>query len=137
MYKILTVCKPKTIVDICHLMKELDIIVLWPAHENNVRLLTMHMMTLLQKIHSKTGTHSYTDQLFITNLFHALETSPTKKFLSFVDQLKRSWIMEDISLSSDIIKKLDKMHRNMVADGSWINPNKKDTLWRSLPWSTI
>ena len=35
--------------------------------------------------------------------------------------------MEDISLPSDIIQKLDKMHRNMVADGSWNNTNKKDT----------
>jgi hypothetical protein len=56
-----------------------------------------------------------------------LETSPTKIFLSFVDQLKSSWIMEDISLPSGIIQKLDKMHHNMVADGSWLNINKKDT----------
>jgi hypothetical protein len=35
--------------------------------------------------------------------------------------------MEDISLPSDIIKKLDKMHHNMVADGSWNNTNEKDT----------
>ena len=41
--------------------------------------------------------------------------------------------MEDISLPSEIIKKLDKMHRNMVADGSWINTNKKDTKIVVLP----
>ena len=35
--------------------------------------------------------------------------------------------MEEISLSSEIISKLDKMHRNMVADGTWTNTNKKDT----------
>ena len=35
--------------------------------------------------------------------------------------------MEDISLPSDIIQKLDKMHCNMVADGSWNNTNEKDT----------
>jgi hypothetical protein len=35
--------------------------------------------------------------------------------------------MEDISLPSEIIQKLDKMHRNMVADGSWLNTNEKDT----------
>jgi hypothetical protein len=35
--------------------------------------------------------------------------------------------MEDISLPSEIIQKLDKMHRKMVADGSWLNTNKKDT----------
>ncbi len=52
---------------------------------------------------------------------------PPKIFVSFVDQLKSSWIMEDISLPSEIIKKLDKMHCNMVADGSWINTNEKDT----------
>jgi hypothetical protein len=35
--------------------------------------------------------------------------------------------MEEISLPSDIIRKLDKMHRSMVADGSWLNTNEKDT----------
>jgi hypothetical protein len=35
--------------------------------------------------------------------------------------------MEDVSLPSEIIQKLDKMHRNMVADGSWLNTNEKDT----------
>jgi hypothetical protein len=80
MRKMLNVCKPETIVEVRHLEKQLNTIVLWPTHENNVHLLTMCMMTLLQKIHAKTGTHSYTDQRFITNLFHALETSPTKNF---------------------------------------------------------
>ena len=61
-------------------------------------------MTLLQEINAKTGKHSYTNQRFITNLFCALKTSPTAIFLSFVDQLKSSWIMEDISLPSDIIQ---------------------------------
>ena len=123
----LVVCKPKTIVEVRHLKKELDLIVLWPTHENNVRLLMTRMMTLLQEIHAKTGKHLYTNQRFITNLFCMLETSPTKIFLSFVDQLKSSWIMEDISLPSGIIQKLDKMHHNMVADGSWLNINEKDT----------
>jgi len=118
MRRMLDVCKPKTIVEVRHPEKEVDTIVIWPTHENNVRLLTTRMMTLLQEIHAKTGSHSYTDQRFITNLFRALEASPTEKFLSFVDQLKSSWIMEDISLPSEIIAKLDKMHRNMVADGS-------------------
>ena len=127
MRKMLDVCKPETIVEVRHLEKDLDTIVLWPTHENNVRSLTTRMMTLLQEIHAKTGKHSYTDQRFITNLFRALESSPTEKFLSFVDQLKSQWIMEDISLPSDIILKLDKMHRNMVADGSWVNTNDKDT----------
>ena len=35
--------------------------------------------------------------------------------------------MEDISLPSEIIAKFDKMHRNMVADGSWTTTNEKDT----------
>jgi hypothetical protein len=35
--------------------------------------------------------------------------------------------MEDITLPSNIIQKLDKMHCNMVADGSWLNTNEKDT----------
>ena len=125
MQKMLDVCKPKTIVEVCHLEKELDSIVLWPTHNNNVRLLTTHMMTLLHEFHTKTRKHSYTDQRFITNLFRALETSPTEKILPFVDLLKSSWIMEDISLPSDIIQKLDKMHCNMVADESGKNTNKK------------
>ncbi len=96
MQKMLDVCKPETIVEVRHLERELDSIVLWPTHDNNVCLLTTCMTTLLQEIHAKTGKHSYTDQRFITNLFRALETSPTAKFLSFVDQLKSSWIMEDV-----------------------------------------
>jgi hypothetical protein len=127
MQKMLNICKPETIVEVRHLKRELDSIVLWPTHDNNVRLLTTRMITLLQEIHGKTGKHSYTNQRFITNHFCALETFPTVKFLSFVDQLKISWIMEDISLPSDIIQKLDKMHQNMVADGSWTNTNEKDT----------
>ena len=133
MHKMLDVCKPETIVEVRHLKKELDRIVLWPTHENKVRLLTTRMMTLLQEIHAKTRMHSYTDQRFITNLFRALETSPTEKFVSFVDQLKSSLIMEDISLPSEIMKKLDKMHHNMVADGSWIITNEKDTKIVVLP----
>ncbi len=113
-------------VEVCHLEKELDWIVLWPSHENNVHLLTTHMMTLLQEIHAKTRKHLYTNQRFITNLFCALKTSPTKNFLPFIDQHKSSWIMKDISLPSDIIQKLDKMHHNIVADGSWNNTNEKD-----------
>jgi hypothetical protein len=35
--------------------------------------------------------------------------------------------MEDITLPSNIIQKLDKMHRNMVVDGSWLITNEKDT----------
>ncbi len=85
------------------------------------------MMTLLQEIHAKTGKASYSDQRFVTNLFQALESTPTDKFLTFVDQIKSQFIMEEISLPSDIIQKLDKMHRNMVADGSWLNTKEKDT----------
>jgi len=57
----------------------------------------------------------------------ALSSSPTEKFLLFVDQLKTQWIMEEITTSSAIIVKLDKMHKNMVADGSWVTTNEKDT----------
>ncbi len=85
------------------------------------------MMTLLQEIHAKSSATSDTDQHFITNRFHAVGTSSTKKFLVFVDQLKSQWIMEDLTTSSETIVKLDKMHKNMVADGTWINTNKKDT----------
>ncbi len=115
------------IIEVCHLKKELDLIVLWLMHKNNVCLLTTRMVTVLQEIHAKTGKHFYTDQRFITNLFCALESSPTEKFLAFVDQLKSQWIMEKISLPSDIILKLDKTHRNMVADNTLINMNEKDT----------
>jgi len=125
--KMLEVSKPETIVKVRHLEKQLDEITLWPEHENNVRQLTTKMITILQEIHAKSGATSYTDQRFITNLFRALSSSPTEKFLLFVDQLKNQWIMEEITTSSDIIVKLDKMHKNMVADGSWVTMNKKDT----------
>ena len=35
--------------------------------------------------------------------------------------------MEEISLPSEIIAKLNKMHCNMVVDGTWTKTNKKDT----------
>jgi hypothetical protein len=127
MRKMLDVCEPMTIVEVCHLKKELNTVVLWPIHENNIHLLTTPMMTLLQEIHAKTGKHLYTDQHFLTNLFCTLELSPTNKFLSFVDQLKSQWIMEDITLPSNIIQKLDKMHRNMVVNSFWLITNEKDT----------
>jgi hypothetical protein len=50
-----------------------------------------------------------------------------EKFLYFVDGLKNDWIMEDIKTSSEIIVKLDKLYKNMVHDGTWINTNKKET----------
>jgi hypothetical protein len=68
MRKMLDICKPEMFVEVQHLEKELDTILLWPTHENNVCLLTTCMMTLLQEIHAKTGKASYTDQRFITNL---------------------------------------------------------------------
>jgi hypothetical protein len=98
MCTMLDVCNPMTIVEVCHLKKELNTITLWPTHENNGHLLTTRMMTVLQEIYAKTGKHSYMDQRFITNLFHALKSSPTEKFLSFVDQLKSQRIMETISI---------------------------------------
>jgi hypothetical protein len=88
MGKMLDECKPEIIIEVHHLKKELDTVVIWSTHKNNVHLLTTWMMTVLQEIHAKTGKDSYTDQRFITNLFRALETSPTKKILAFVDQLK-------------------------------------------------
>jgi hypothetical protein len=93
----LEVSKPETIVEVRHLEKQLDEITLWPEHENNVRQLTTRMMTIRQEIHAKSGATSYTDQRFITNLFRALSSSPTEKFLLFVDQLKNQWIMEEIT----------------------------------------
>ena len=123
----LEVSKPETIVEVRHLEKQLDEIILWPEHENNVRQLTTKMITILQEIHAKSGATSYTDQCFITNLFRALSSSPIEKFLLFVDQLKTQWIMEEITASSAIIVKLDKMHKNMVADGSWVTTNEKET----------
>lgn len=123
--KMLEVSKPETIVEVRHLEKQLDEITLWPEMENNVRQLTTKMITILQEIHAKSGASSYTDQRFITNLFRALGSSPTEKFLLFVDQLKNQWIMEEIKTSSDIIVKLDKMHKNMVADGSWVMTKRR------------
>ena len=35
--------------------------------------------------------------------------------------------MEEITTSSNIIVQLDKMHKNMVGDGTWVTTNEKDT----------
>ncbi len=59
MRKMLDICKPKAIVEVRHLEKELDTIALWPTHENNINHLMMRMMTVLQKIYPKTGKHLY------------------------------------------------------------------------------
>jgi hypothetical protein len=67
------------------------------------------------------------DQRFITDICCAVGTSPTEKFLVFANQIKNNWIMEDIKTSSEIIDKLDKLYKNMVHDGTWINTNEKDT----------
>ena len=64
--------------------------------------------------------------------FSCARDFPHQENLSFVDQLKSSWIMEDISLHSKIIQKLDNMHHNMVADGSWNNTNEKDSKTAAL-----
>jgi hypothetical protein len=48
MRKMLDICKPEMIVEVQHLEKKLDTIVLWPTHKNNLRLLMTCMMTLLQ-----------------------------------------------------------------------------------------
>ncbi len=101
------ICKPETISEVSYLESKLDTVTLWPDHENNVRLLTTRMMTVLQETHAKTGASSYTDQRFITNLICAISTSPTEKFQNFVNQIKSSWIMEDISDPAKIILKLD------------------------------
>jgi hypothetical protein len=127
MHKMLDVCKPETIKEVCHLKKDLDTVGIWPMLKNNVCLLTTPVMTVLQEIHAKTGKDSYTNQRFITNLFRALETSSTKEILAFLDQLKCQWIMEDILEPAEIIQELAKMHHNMVADSSWLNKNEKDT----------
>jgi hypothetical protein len=101
--KMLEVSKPETIVEVRHLEKQLDEITLWPEHENNVCQLTSKMITILQEIHAKSGPSSYTDRRFITNLFGALSSSPTEKFLLFVNQLKTQWIMEELTTFSKII----------------------------------
>jgi hypothetical protein len=85
----LAFASPETIVKVRHLEKELDTVALWATQENNERLLTTRLMTVLQEIQAKMGKHSYMDQHFITNLFRAFASSPTKKFLSFLNQLKR------------------------------------------------
>ncbi len=95
--------------------------------ENNVRNLTSKMLQVLQEIHAKSGILSYTERRFITNIFHASLTSPTKKFVTFVDTLKNRLIMEEVTNQATILTSLDKMYKNMVADGTWVNSNNKDT----------
>jgi hypothetical protein len=51
--KMLKVLKPKTIIEVRHLEKELDEISLWPTCKNSVRTLTTRMINILQEIHAK------------------------------------------------------------------------------------
>ena len=121
------ISKPETIVDARTLKLELDSITLWPGMNNDICILTSKMPTLYQEIHSKSGNLSYTKNSFLTNVFWACLTTPTEKFELFGDELKRKWIMEEITDPSDVISKLDKMHKNMVMEGEWKNTNEKDT----------
>ncbi len=88
LHKIIEISKPETIIKVCHLEVELDSIKLWPDIKNNVRNLTSKMLQVLLEIHAKSGVLSYTKHYFITNVFHASLTSPTKKFVTFLDTLK-------------------------------------------------
>jgi hypothetical protein len=125
MHEMLDVCKPEPIVEVHHLKKTRHNHPL--AHLQEQRTPPHHEDDDDSPRDSRrTGSTTYTDQRFITNLFLALESYHTKKFLAFIDQLKSQWIMEDISKPADIILKVDKTHRNMVADSSWLNPNEKD-----------
>jgi hypothetical protein len=128
---IIKVSKPKLIIEVHHLEVKLDSIKLWPDMENNVNNLTSKMLQILQEIHAMSGTISYTEHCFITNVFRACPTSPAKKFLAFVDTLKNCWIMEELTNQATILSSLDKMYKNMVANESWANSNNKDI--RSSP----
>jgi hypothetical protein len=124
--KIIEISKPETIIEVRHLKAELDSFKLWPDMENNVRNLTSKMLQILQEIHAKSGVISYMERRFITNVFRACLTSPTEKFVAFVDTLKNRWIMEEKTDQATILSSLDKMYKNMVAKGSWVNSNDKD-----------
>jgi hypothetical protein len=95
--------------------------------ENNIRNLTFKMLHILQEIHAKSSVLSYIKHHFITNVFRTSLTSPTKKFVTFVDTLRNRWIMEEVTDQATILTSLDKMYKNMVADGTWVNSNDKDT----------
>jgi hypothetical protein len=125
--KIIEISKPKTIVQVHHLEVKLDSIKLWPDMENNVRILTSKMLQVLQEIHAESGVLSYTKRCFITNVFCTSLTSPTKKLVTFVDTLKSCWIMEIVTNQATILTSLDMMYKNMVADGTLVNSNDKDT----------
>ncbi len=129
--KIIEISKPKTIVEVRHLEVELDSIKLWPDMENNVRNLTSKMLQVLQETHAESGVLSYTEHRFITNVFCASLTSPTKKFVTFVDTLKNRWIMEEVTDQATILTSLDKMYKNMVADGTWVTATTR--IQRLLP----
>jgi hypothetical protein len=125
--KIIEISKTKTIIEVHHLKVELDSIKLWPDMENNVRNLTSKILQVLQEIHAKSGVLSYTERCFITNVFRASLTSQTEKFVTFIDTLKNCWIMGEVTNQATILTSLDKMYKNMVADGTWVNSSDKDT----------
>jgi hypothetical protein len=118
--------KPETIVEVRHLKVEPDSIKLWPDMKNDLRNFTSKILQILQEIHAKSSVLSFTEGCFITNIFCASLTSPTKKFVTFFDTLKNRWIMEEVTNQATILTSLGKMYKNMVANGTWVN-NNKDT----------
>ena len=55
-------------------------------------------------------------------------TTPTEDFETFVKNAKQKWIMEESgwTTSSELIDHMDRMYKNMLADGSWKNTNEKN-----------
>ncbi len=94
--------------------------------ENNVCNLSSKMHQIFQEIHAKSGIISYMERCFIKKVFCSCLTSPTKKFVTFVNTLKKCWIMEELTNQATILSSFKKMYKNMVADGSWVNSNNKD-----------
>ena len=108
-----------TIIDVRDLEIELEAITPHPGCNNDTNKHISKKLTVYQDIHSRTGKHSYTHLLFITNLFRATLTCPIEKYKAFVDQLKKRWIMEDITDEYYITKKIIKMAKNMTVNGEW------------------
>ena len=120
------ISKPDTVIDLCEIELELDTITLHPSCGNNVNKCISNMLLKFQEILARTGEASYIDNCFITNHFHAFLTCPVEKFETFADQLKKRWIMDELTDPYEICKNIEKMAKNMNANKEFKSDTTKN-----------
>ena len=122
---VLSVVKPDIVIDVKDLENKMKSITILKA-DNNFRTLCTFLEELQQEINAQKGEDYLKDDTLLTELFRAAEATKNEKFAGIVDNHKTQWITGKITDKNTIIQDLDKIYRNMVAEGSWGKTSDKD-----------